>query len=166
MSPQTKISIDELDDMTTGELRERYHEVFGEPTRSRNKVFLKKRIAWRMQALDEGDLSERARSRALEIANDADLRIKPPGRVSTTTPPDHTIMGKIEASRDDRLPLPGTLLKRKYKGRIIRALVLADGFEYGGKIYQSLSAIATEVAGTRWNGYNFFGLVRKGDSNE
>ena len=64
--------------MTVTQLRQKYVEVFGEETRSNNKQFLFRRIAWRIQALAEGGLSERARRRALEIANDADLRIRAP----------------------------------------------------------------------------------------
>ena len=60
------------------DLRETYHEVFGEETRSRHKEFLWKRIAWRLQANEEGDLSERAKRRAAELANDADIRVRVP----------------------------------------------------------------------------------------
>ena len=70
--------IDELSRMTVGQLRQKYLEVFGEESRSNHKQFLFRRIAWRIQALAEGGLSERARRRALEIANDADLRIRAP----------------------------------------------------------------------------------------
>ncbi|HXR75326.1 MAG TPA: DUF2924 domain-containing protein [Bryobacteraceae bacterium] len=66
--------IAELGRLTVTQLRQKYAEVFGEETRSNNKQFLYRRIAWRIQALAEGGLSERARRRALEIANDADLR--------------------------------------------------------------------------------------------
>jgi len=69
-----RAEIEALRSMTVGRLRERYAEVFGEPSRSYNKQFLFRRVAWRIQALAEGGLSERARQRALEIANDADLR--------------------------------------------------------------------------------------------
>ena len=68
--------IDELSRMTVGQLRQKYLGVFGEESRSNHKQFLFRRIAWRIQALAEGGLSERARRRALEIANDADLRIR------------------------------------------------------------------------------------------
>ena len=60
--------------MTVGELRERYAEVFGEETHARNKQWLVKRVIWRLQSMSEGNLSERARTRAAELANDADLR--------------------------------------------------------------------------------------------
>ena len=70
--------IEELSRMTVGKLRPKYLQVFGEESRSNHKQFLFRRIAWRIQALAEGGLSERARRRALEIANDADLRIRAP----------------------------------------------------------------------------------------
>ena len=73
-----KQQIDQLAQMTVSQLREKYFEVFGEESRSNHKQFLFRRIAWRIQALAEGGLSERARQRALEIANDADLRIRAP----------------------------------------------------------------------------------------
>lgn len=62
--------------MTVGQLRQEHIEVFGEESRSNHKQLLFRRIAWRIQALAEGGLSERARRRAMEIANDADLRIE------------------------------------------------------------------------------------------
>ena len=67
-----------LGHLSAAELRHKFSELFREPTRSSNRVWLVKRIAWRMQALAEGDLSERARQRAAELANDADLRLSPP----------------------------------------------------------------------------------------
>ena len=67
-----------LERQTVDELRARYAEVFGEQTRSRHRVWLIKRVIWRLQSLEEGDLSERARRRALELANDADLRVSAP----------------------------------------------------------------------------------------
>jgi hypothetical protein len=70
--------IEQLRRLTVGGLRLKYREVFGEESRSNSKDFLFRRIAWRLQAVAEGDLSERARRRALEIANDADLRIRAP----------------------------------------------------------------------------------------
>ena len=66
-----------LEDMTVPELREQYREVFGEETTSRHREFLWRRIAWRMQANEHGDLSERALRRAAELAIDADVRLVP-----------------------------------------------------------------------------------------
>jgi hypothetical protein len=67
--------------------------------------------------------------------------------------------------KDSRLPLPGALLTRKWKGRTILVEVLARGFRYENRPYHSLSAIAVAVTGTRWNGLAFFGLTR-GDRKE
>ena len=78
MNAKIRAELAALEDMSVGQLRERYLEVFGEIARTRNKQFLRKRVAWRIQALAEGDLSARARRRAEEIANDADLRIRTP----------------------------------------------------------------------------------------
>jgi hypothetical protein len=64
--------------MTVAELRERYEKVFGEACRSNHRQWLIRRITWRLQANAEGDLSERARKQAAELANDADLRMKAP----------------------------------------------------------------------------------------
>lgn len=70
--------IEALRHMTVGQLKDKYRDVFGESSRSNHKQFLFRRIAWRVQANAEGGLSERARQRALEIANDSDLRIRGP----------------------------------------------------------------------------------------
>src|SRR6266567_6786614 len=73
--------IEKLGRLRIGELRERYQEVFGEPTATAHKQHLVRRIAWRLQVLAEGDLSERAHRRALKIADDRDLRVNVPARV-------------------------------------------------------------------------------------
>ena len=143
---------------TPRELREEYAEVFGEAYRSGNQDWLIKRIAWRMQANMEGGLSERARQRAMELANDADLRMKAPRVRSQGEPPTR----KPAVTSDTRLPMPGSELIREYKDRTIRVTVLADGFEYEGEHYASLSAVARVVTGSHWNGYHFFGLRKNG----
>jgi hypothetical protein len=148
-----------LQEMTTHELQERYRELFGEPTRMHHKQYLVKRIIWRMQALAEGDLSDRARQRATELANDADLRIYAPSQAGSASPePDPTRVVGIRFAPDDRLPVPGTVLTRTYKGRLIQATVRPDGFEYDGEFYRTLTAIAKAITGTHWNGFRFFNL--------
>src|ERR1700678_2927532 len=110
-----------LRQMTVNELRSRLAELFGEPTRASNRTWLMRRIAWRLQALAEGDLSERARRRAAELANDADLRLSPPKvkaapAADTLAATERTVSGTLADKADDRLPLPGTILSREYKG--------------------------------------------------
>ena len=156
--------VQRLKGMTTRQLREKYLEVFGEATRSHNKQFLVKRIAWRMQALKEGDLSERAHKRAMELARDADLRIRPGKEVTGPTSdasPQRTVVHAFSPSHDHRMPIVGTLLTREYRGEAIRVTVLEKGFEYTGEVYRSLTAIANAITGSHWNGYGFFGLLDK-----
>ena len=153
--------IEQLRSLTVSGLREKYRDVFGEDSRSGNKDYLFRRIAWRLQANAEGDLSERARRRALEIANDADLRVRAPKSVAGADDRNRTAVAAINGSRDPRLPQPGTLLTREFKGKVHVVTALEDGFEYDGRRYKSLSKIATEIAGTRWNGFTFFGLDRE-----
>ena len=146
-----------LQRLSIGQLRQRFAEVFGEATRAGNKIWLVKRIAWRLQALAEGDLSERARRRAEELARDADLRLNAPRSKSTTPPPmPEAIAAPMPAAVDARLPPPGTILTRPYKGQLVQVQVLTDGFAYAGSVYPSLSAVAKAVTGSHCNGFLFF----------
>src|SRR5271165_758639 len=85
-STSMREGIEALRHMTVGHLKKKYGEVFGEASRSNHKQFLFRRIAWRMQANAWGGLSERARRRALEIADDADLRICMPRNLLQVAP--------------------------------------------------------------------------------
>ena len=144
-----------LERLSVGQLRQRFAELFGETTHACNRTWLVKRIAWRLQALAEGDLSERARRRAAELARDADLRLNPPQRQATapTATPEPV---RLPAPVDPRLPPPGTLLTRPYKGQLVQVQVLTDGFAYAGTVYASLSAVAKVITGSHCNGFHFF----------
>lgn len=149
--------------MTVTQLRERYEEVFGEACRSNHKQWLVKRIAWRMQANAEGDLSERARRRAAELANDSDLRMKaPPQKKQTPVPRSRKVQATIGRPHDGRIPMPGTVLTREYKGETLQVTVLPDGFEHAGEVYPSLSAVAKAITGSHTSGFLFFRLNGKG----
>jgi hypothetical protein len=155
--------------MTVRDLREKYLEIFGEETRSHHKEFLRRRIAWRLQALAEGDLSERARKRAEELANDADLRIRIPrdsARSAARAVRKRSATGRLSPSRDPRLPPPGSFLTRKFKRSNIVVKVLDHGFEYDVRRFKSLSAIAQEVTGSKWNGFAFFALTESTSSQQ
>jgi hypothetical protein len=149
--------------LTVTQLRARYAEAFGEETPAANKAWLVKRLAWRLQALAEGDLSERARRRAAELASDADLRLSPP-KVMPAAPAaaERTTAATVRFQIDARLPPPGTVLTRKYKGEVLQVQVAPDGFEYAGRVYGSLSAVAKAITGSHCNGYLFFRLGGKG----
>ncbi len=155
--------IEELGRMPIAELRERYGEVFGEQTATTHRQHLVRRIAWRLQVLAEGDLSERAHRRALKIADDRDLRVNVPAR--------GVELGRGAVKRkpiqpDPRRPLPGSVLSRAFRSQTIEVKVLEDEFEYQGQRYGSLSAIARAATGTRWNGPIFFGLGKRGEAAE
>ena len=153
--------IESLRRASMADLRNKYQEVFQEQTRSKHREHLFRRIAWRLQALAEGDLSQRARARAHQIAQDSDLRINAPREFFTVGGERlQTTADRNRREQDRRLPLPGALLTRKWKGRTILVEVLAKGFRYENRQYSSLSAIATAITGTRWNGLAFFGLTR------
>ena len=134
--------------MTIGELAEKYREVFGVPTRSRNGGYLRRHIAWRIQEQHEGGLSPRALERIGLLAPQAPARwherlAKPKSRPEI-------------AARDPRLPPAGTVLTRVYDDAEHKVKVLDEGFEYRGKRYRSLSQIAKLITHTPWNGFTFF----------
>jgi len=159
MNQELRQEIDDLRQLTTAGLRLRYRDLFGQASRSNHKGYLFRRVAWRLQALAEGGLSERARQFAQEIAAAADLRLCAPKKTIGPRPP----VRVAGASRplDSRVPAPGTQLIKRYKDRELSILALEDGFQYGERVYRSLSAIAREVTGTQWNGYLFFGLGKR-----
>jgi hypothetical protein len=116
-----------LQRMTVGQLRERFEETWGEPTNTRNKQWLVKRIAWKMQADIEGDISERARRRAAELARGTDIRTTAPKATKpVTNPVADTVTGFVEPGEDSRLPPPRSVIERIYKGQKILVLVLAS----------------------------------------
>ena len=149
--------------MTPAELRIKYREAFGEESRSGHKDWLVKRIIWRLQALAEGDLSERARRRTVELANDADLRRnapRPPKPASV--PQQRLVVPTAVCTVDDRLPMPGTVITRQYKGEKVQVHVLSSGFAYEGEVYRTLSAVAKAITGTHTNGFLFFRMGNYG----
>jgi hypothetical protein len=150
-----------LERLAVGELRERYAELFQETTRACNRKWLVRRIIWRMQSLEGGGLSDRARERADELANTSDLRVTAPREAKPSSDaPTRTTTFRIEGG--SRLPLPGTLITRRYKGRLLQVKVVADGFEFEGELYKSLSAVAKKVTGSHWNGFKFFNIEKEG----
>lgn len=143
-----------LDAMTVGELAEKYRAVFGIPTRSRNKEYLRKHLAWRMQERAEGGLSPRALERIEQLAPQAPVRWRE--RVAKQGDAERPAPAIARVGRDPRLPPPGTVLARAHDGVEHQVTVLTDGFEYQGKRHRSLSQIARLITGTSWNGFTFF----------
>ncbi len=145
------VQIARLETMSLGGLQERYHEVIGEFTRSRNKGYLRKKIADHIQRLAEKK-APKAKS-----ASPMPQEEKPKAKKAATP-----------KTRDYRLPAPGTVITRKYKGVTHEVKVLEKGVEYKGKYFTSMSKLARELTGTSWNGYLFFGLIKRsgGAQNE
>jgi len=116
-----------MEEMPVAQLRNRYAEVFGETTNGRNKQWLLKKIIWRLQSMAEGDLSERARARAMEIASDADIRRRPPKAPSAKPDAPQSPPIPVAGSPDNRVPIPGSTITREYKGRLLEVLILDEG---------------------------------------
>ncbi len=165
MKPETLAAVARLPEMTVALLRDRYLAVFGEPTASRHKTWLVRRIAWRLQANDEGGLSERALARAAELAKDADIRLTAPRREVIDALAERPRLKEVALPqiRDAGLA-PGTQLRREWRGKPVVVTVLNEGFDYDGQIYRSLSAVAKAITGTKWNGHAFFGLRQRSDA--
>ena len=112
-----------------------------------------RRIAWRLQANAEGDLSERARQRALLVAEDADLRIRAPQSF---------LKELAQGNRDPRLPAARDPVDpRSSKGKPSRWKCWRKGFAIEEQVYRSLSAVARHVTGVQWNGFAFFNLRQR-----
>ena len=154
MNSELEKEIERLRQSKVKALQARYRQLFGEDSASSNRAHLFRRIAWRLQARESGELSERAQQRALELADDAELRRRAPRRFWEGL----AEKASAGALRDARLPAAGSRLTRFYQQRNIEVRVLETGFEYNGAVYTSLSAIARQVTGTRWNGFLFFGI--------
>lgn len=168
-SPPIENELLALKHMPPRQLRQRYADLYGEPSRSCNRQWLIRRCAWRIQALAEGGLSERAQRRAKQLARDQDLRVIPPKDMSLAPldrPADVQQPARNYGKRthDARLPMPGSQLKRVYKGHQYVVDVLDNGFAYDGRRYKSLSAVAHAITGGHWNGYKFFDIATSEES--
>ena len=161
LSTQIENEIAGLQHLQTKALKAQYRELFGEDSPSSNHAYLVRRIAWRLQAIALGDLSQRARARAAELACDADLRLRPTPQVCSQIDGTDVNKQQTKLAVDPRIPPLGQTVTREYRGRTVRVQILAGGFEWEGRVYGSLSAVAWHATGTRWNGYAFFGLKQQ-----
>jgi hypothetical protein len=122
------------------DLKQKWRELFDREPPPYNRRFLENRLAYRIQELAYGGLSEETLERLDALADE--LEGKTSRRRSSLT----------------NLPIAGTRLIREWKGAEHSVTVRQEGFEYQGRPYKSLSAIARHITGTRWNGLVFFGL--------
>jgi hypothetical protein len=148
-----------LERTSTTDLRKKFARLCGYPTDNRNRIWLIRRIAWRLQANAEGGLSERARARAAELAKEAELRATAPqAKVVRQDAQESPTVAQVATPSDPRLPIPGGVIVRGYKGRRLQVKVLDQGLEFEGQIFKSLSAVAKHITGNHCNGYLFFRL--------
>ena len=137
--------------LNSAQLKERWRELFGAEPPGYNRTFLIKRLAYRLQELIHGGLPDAARAKMRDILQDAGLTEDglAPGK------------GRL-AKRNRELPTTGTRLVRIWNGDRHEVTTIQGGFEYQGRRYRSLSAIAKAITGTHWNGRAFFGLPDNG----
>lgn len=145
--------VQKLREMNVGDLAELYREIYGEPTRSRNKDYLRKRLTFRLQELAHGGLSPRALAKIAELGDELPerWRIRQAGEKEIPLP---------KVPRDPRLPPVGTVVRRDYQDATHEVTIATDGFDYAGRRYKTLSAVAKQITGAHWNGFAFFGLTR------
>ncbi len=123
------------------DLQAQWRELFGKEAPPHNRKYLISRLSYRVQELAYGGLKPETLAR-LEALGE---------RLDGGNP----ILRRI---RVDDKPVTGTRLMRNFQGIEHTVTVLADGYEWQGRPFQSLSAIARAITGTRWNGWAFFGL--------
>ncbi len=157
MSSKTVLArVRALERMTVAELAEEYERVVGKPPRIKRRDFLRRELAWHIQAEVYGGLTEDTERRLDEII--ATLNV-PLGNALTTS----RERPRVARQRGNALAV-GTTLTRAYKGDEVRVTAVEAGFEWGGVVYPSLSAVAKAVTGSKWNGKLFFGLTKRGNS--
>ncbi len=133
--------------MTVRQLKAEWEKLLGTAPPNNSRPFLEQRLAYRIQELTFGGLSKPARQLLDALADEAEGR-------------------KVRKSviSDPRNPVIGTRLVREWDGTEHVVTVLNDGFDWQGRKYKSLSAIARTITGTQWNGYRFFGLRERKDA--
>lgn len=142
--------IEALEMLNLGQLIERYKSVVGTAPRVKNRQHLIRRVAWRLQEDRLGGLSKVAKRRLNDLIAELDVDLGPA-----------TDEGGLRRRRSNKELTPGTTLARQWHDQEIIVYVRPDGFEHDGRIYPSLTAIATAVTGAHWNGRLFFGLTKR-----
>jgi len=154
--------IENLRKLTTKQLKRRFLDVCGEASLSSNHTHLLRRVAWQLQANASGGLNARALKRAAQLAIEADRELPLPQRLREAS----QLHPEPQQDRDTRLPPVDRSIERSYRGKQLVVTVRENGFEYNGKLYPSLSSVARQITGTRWNGFQFFGLRERWRAHE
>jgi hypothetical protein len=149
--------IHRLKEMTVGELRVEWQRLYGEPSRSRNRDFLWRRLAWRVQEIAYGGLGDAAKRRLAELGQVEFQRGRTPAVAVDVAEP----APAPRPVRDLRLPSPGTIISRRWRDKELRLLVRDDGYELDGVVYRSLTEAARAATGSHWNGKLFWGVAQR-----
>ena len=129
---------------TTPDLKAQWRDLFDSEPPPFNRRYLESRLAYRIQELAYGGLKPETVRRLERLGEELDGGDRKKSRV-----------------RADTMPIAGTRLIREWQGVEYVVTVTTDGFEWQGRPYKSLSAIARAITGTRWNGWVFFGLKNR-----
>ena len=130
-----------LKTMPTADLKQQWRTLFGKEPPPFNRSYLQSRLTYRVQELAYGGLKPVTVVRLKALGEQLDG-----GNIA------------LRRIRHDAKPITGTRLIREWRGVQYAATVTADGYEWEGRPYKSLSAVARAITGTRWNGLVFFGL--------
>lgn len=147
------VQIEALKTTGTAQLLGQYKELFGDNAAPGNRIFLIRKLAYRIQEQAMGEISPAVQAKIQELIRTHD----PINKIAIKTK-----ARKTSAGRDSRLPMPGSLIVKTYKGNRIEVKVLENGFECQGTLYKNLSAVAQVITGDHWNGFLFFGVGKKG----
>jgi Protein of unknown function (DUF2924) len=140
--------IGRLPDLSLLDLRLRWKTLFGHPApKSLRRNFLARAVAYQMQVEAHGGLSVAIKRRLREIV-------------------DAVRNGDANAALGSSRIKPGTQMIRQWQNTTHKVTALNEGFEWDGRTYKSLSAVANAITGTNWNGYAFFGIKRAPSSNK
>ena len=147
MSDSVLQQVAALGRMSADELQDRWRELVGTEPPRYNREFLVKRLAYRLQELAYGGLSEATHERMSQALEQAGL-----GELGAAR------TGAKRTPQSRNLPVAGTRLVREWNGGRYEVTVVPGGFEFDGRRYRSLTAITKAITGTHWNGPAFFGL--------
>ena len=139
--PSVVMQLAALKRMTVVELKTKWESLFGAPAPNNSRSYLELRLGYRIQELTLGGLSRETRRTLDLLADEIDGKI-----------------GRKAIIADSRNPVVGTRLVREWDGVENTVTVMRDGFDWQGRKFKSLSAVAKAITGTQWNGYRFFGL--------
>ena len=162
MDASATTQISKLRRMDLKELQAEYERVFEKPSKSRNREWLFKVIAKKIQDNVEPESANKPVALPTLIAK---FEKKPRTRSRNITKKSakksegKKTRVKAIGERDKRLPKSGTTLSREWHGKKYLVKVLDQGFEFGGKPYRSLSGVAKQISGQIVNGFLWFGLI-------